>query len=184
MTLEKLLSEITQNWDKVVAPDADRNRWDQALRQVFPNHTIVNWTDLNYGKCHSYQILLPSGQHVCPGSLEEERNLLTRLGGEQRSILLKMSIVAPYYLLRVLSRKLGAKGQIEESIGEPKNVEELELTRLCSQFAERNGYVELPRQFLHALVPDAELELAEPGTATVYNCLFEDQSNHIALPFS
>jgi len=183
MTLEKLLSDIRQNWDTVLAPNVDRKKWDHALAQEFPGYTIVNWTDFNYGKSHSYQILLPRGQWTVPGSLEEERNVLSQIGGEQRSILFKLSAIAPYYLLKILSRKLESGGQIGETVSDPKSNEEVELTRRCTQFAQRNGYLELPRQFLEAHVPGAELELAEPGTVTIYNCLFEDQSNHVPLPF-
>ena len=39
-----------------------------------------------------------------------------------------------------------------------------------------------PRSRASAPISEVEMELAEPGTIMVYNCLFEDQANIAPLP--
>lgn len=64
-----------------VPPSANRKQWDDMLRSIFTGYTLVNWPDFNYGKCHTYEVLMPRGSTAAPGSLEEEQQLLRALGG-------------------------------------------------------------------------------------------------------
>lgn len=183
MTLKSLIEEIHQKWDRVIAPTANLQEWDRELQTEFVGYPVYNWTDdFNYSKCHTYEILLHKGIFYNPGSLAEEQRLIRQLGGYKYSILLKLSVIAPYYLVQVLRRELDNNGQVSEQAVEPKTPLHVQMLQRAKQFAEYHGFKQLPRDYLSQLVPDVKLELAETGTVTVYNCLFEDQDNNIAPP--
>jgi hypothetical protein len=61
----------------------------------------------------------------------------------------------------------------------PATAEQSMILRRVEEFARRHGMRPIPPEYLCELVPEAELELAAPGSVTVYNCLFEDQDNFI-----
>lgn len=181
MTLESLIEEICQQWDKVMLPTADMRQWDQELQIEFRGYPVYNWTEgFNYSKCHTYEILLHKGIFYSPGSLAEEQRLIRELAGRKYSILLKLSVVAPYYLARVLRQELDNEGQVLQQAVEAEKPLQAQMLRKAEQFAEGHGFKQLPRAYLSQLVPNVELELAELGTVTVYNCLFEDQDNNAA----
>jgi hypothetical protein len=180
MTLNSLIEEIHQQLDKVINPTADVQEWNRKLQAEFLGFPVYNWTDdFNYSKCHTYEILLHKDILSNPGSLAEEQRLIRRLGGRKYSILLKLSVVVPYYLVQLLRRELDTDGQVIEQAVEPETHLHIQMLQRAQQFAEYHGFKRLPRNYLSQLVPDVKLELADPGTVTVYNCLFEDQDNNI-----
>ncbi len=183
MRPQALREEIDARRDEIAAPSADRTRWDHSLRVLFDGYSLENWTDFNYGKCHTYEILMPRGQLALSGSLEDEQQLLRNLGGSRASLLLKLSAIAPYYLISVVERYLDDRsGSIHERYERARNEEERGLWTIASAFAEQHGFSAIDLESLSMPIPEIEMELAEPGTTTVYNCLFEDQANNAPLP--
>jgi hypothetical protein len=183
MRLQTLRDEILARRDEIAAPSADRMRWDDTLHAIFTGYTLVNWTDFNYGKCHTYEILMPRGSTASPASVEEEQQLLRALGGSRASLLLKLSVVAPYYLLCIVVRDIDAYDEsIRERYVQPRGAEERELWARAVGFAEQHRFSSIDLESLSAPVSEIEMELAEPGTVMVYNCLFEDQANIAPLP--
>jgi hypothetical protein len=182
MRLQMLRDEILARRDEIAAPSADRTRWDDTLRALFTGYTLVNWTDFNYGKCHTYEVLMPRGATTSPGSLEEEQQLLRSLGGSRASLMLKFSVIAPYYLLCIAVRDVDAHDEVHERYMQPRDAEERELWARAVGFAKQHGFSAIDLESLSAPVSEIEMELAEPGTVTVYNCLFEDQANIGPLP--
>ena len=182
MTLDDVIADIQSNWARVVAPRADRDlddyQWDRALAAEFPGHSAWNIGDgFNYSKCYTYVIPVDTEDLSYEEWFAHEPEVITRLGGQEYLIVLKLSVVAPYYLETMIQRTIDDQGRIKERETEPMGAEQLELTQRSLQFAERNGFTQLPKEFINELVPHAALELAEPGTVTVYNCLFEDEHN-------
>jgi hypothetical protein len=168
-----------------VPPSADRGRWDDILRAIFAGYTLVNWTDVNYGKCHTYEVMMPRGSTAAPGSLEEEQQLVRALGGSRASLLLKLSVIAPYYLLCVVVRDLEAHAEsVRERYVQPRSAEEQDLWTRAVEFAEQHGFSAIDLESLSAPISEIEIELAEPGAVIAYNCLFEDQANLVPLPFA
>lgn len=183
MRLQTLRDEILARRDEIAAPSADRMHWDDALRAVFTGYTLVNWTDFNYGKCHTYEVLMPRGSTTSPGSFEEEQQLQRAIGGSRASLLLKLSVIAPYYLLCVVVRDIDAQDEsVRERSVQPRGVEDRELWARAVGFAAQHGFSAIDLESLSAPISEVEMELAEPGTVTVYNCLFEDQANIAPLP--
>lgn len=183
MRLQILRDEILSRRDEIAAPSADRMQWDDALGAIFAGYTLVNWTDFNYGKCHTYEVLLPRGLAASPGSFEEERQLQRALGGSRSSLLLKLSAIAPYYLICIAVRDLDALGEsVRERYVRPRGAEEQELWARGNEFAKQHGFSAIDPASLAAPISEIEMELAEPGTVTIYNCLFEDQANIAPLP--
>lgn len=180
MSVDALLAEIRSRWAQVRAPRANLEAWDQALAEYLRGYTVFNWTDFNYGKCHTYEILLPRGEFSLPGSAAEGRTLLQSLGGQRHSILLRLSAVAPYYLIRLLRSNIAGEQIVQQEV-QPSTGEQQELLQRVEQFAQERGFRALPGDYLQQLVPGAALELAVPGTVTVYNCLFEDEANRPPL---
>jgi hypothetical protein len=182
MIMAELLEKINQNWKLVLSPKANPQRWDNDMVTEFQGYSIFNLTDdFNYSKCHTYQILAHAGKLLQPASLEEGKELLVRLGGQEYSILLKLSVVLPFYQAIYLCREMVGKNIIEKRM-EPKTTEHRELLERVHGFAKARRFEVISEEYLKILVPNATLELAKPGTVTVYNCLFEDQSNHPPLP--
>lgn len=180
--LETVLDQIRQNWAYVVWPRADRlelsdTKWDDALSIAFPSYTIWNLGDnFNYSKCHTYAILLHPGRLSEPRSYAEAVGLVERLGGCEVILLLKLSAVVPYYLITLLARIVNDHGTLVEQYIAPTTHKQIEALRQASAWAENQGFVAIPEEYLAVVVPGAELELAEPGKVTVYNCLFEDEA--------
>jgi hypothetical protein len=176
--IESLIEKIHENLARVAEPIDDIQKWDQLLQAKFSGYPVYNWTDgFNYSKCHTYEILLHKYIFSSSESLIDEQTLIRKLGGNKHSILIKLSIILPYYLTTVLQRQLDAKGEIIERSIIPETNFHLQMLEKANQFAERHGFQELPRDYLSYIIPDIKLELASPGTVTVYNCLFEDQDN-------
>lgn len=183
MKAHALREEVVSRRDEIAAPTAERTRWDDLLRAVFAGYAVENWTDFNYGKCHTYEILMPRGLDAAPGSIEEEQQLLRSLGGSRASLLLKLSAVAPYYLLCVTVRSFDDRGDsVHERYEQARSAEEQALWTLAVQFASEHGFSAIDLESLSMPMPEIEMELAEPGTVTVYNCLFEYQANIAPLP--
>lgn len=177
-----MFDQIRQNWAYVVWPRADRleltdARWNDALAAAFPDHRIENLGDnFNYSKCHTYTIMLQPGRIRHTGTYAEEMELIAQLGGRYVMLLLKLSAVVPYYLLTLLVRTLGAQGTIVEQHFAQTTPEEIDLWRRAQDWAESQGFAPIPEEYLTVVVPGAELELADPGKVTIYNCLFEDEA--------
>jgi hypothetical protein len=178
--LREVMEHIQRHWAWVVWPKADREldnwEWDAVVAAEFAGYSMWNLGDgFNYSKCYTYAILLHPGQYRYPESLAEELERIRRFGGQQYTLLLKLSVIAPYYLAKILLRTLDGHGnRVEEEMRSPSE-EHAALLRRAEEFAERQGFVRIPREYLAVLVPGAELELAQPGEVTVYNCLFEDE---------
>jgi len=182
--LDELILQIRGNWARVVAPKADREldqwRWDAELGRAFATHTIWNLGDgFNYSKCWTYAVVCAEGRYPYSGAYAGEQAFIRAMGGHYDMLLLKLSAILPYYLVRLLRRTVSDNGRIVEIEITPGAGLHEEMQTCTRQFAEGNGFMELPPAYVYALVPGAELELAEPGTVTVYNCLFEDESNEI-----
>ena len=182
--LDELIRQIRGNWAWVVAPKAGREldqwRWDAELGRAFARHTIWNLGDgFNYSKCWTYAVVGAEGRYPYCGAYAEEQAFIRAMGGHYDMLLLKLSAILPYYLMRLLRRTLSDTGRIEEIEIAPEAGLHEEMQARAQQFAEGNGFMELLPAYVYALVPWAALELAEPGTVTVYNCLFEDESNEI-----
>ena len=179
MTLEELLKSIKLNWSTVLFPKSELSRWDKDFVRAFQGYSVFNLTDFNYGKCHTYEILAHRGSFVEPGSLEKDKKLIMLLGGQKYSILLKLSTVLPCYLIGFFCRKFESGEPIDRKL-QPETLEHKALFQRAERFAQEKGYEPILEEFLGKPVPGASLELAEPGTVSVYNCLFEDHSNHSA----
>ena len=184
MRSQTLREEIISRRDEIAAPSADRMQWNDALRAILPDYRLENWTDFNYSKCHTYELLLPREIRSSPGSLEEEQQLIQSLGGSRASLLLKLSAIAPYYLLCVVVRTINPQdGSVHERYTLSRSTEERGLWEQLVSFAEQSGFSPIDPESLSMLIPEIEMELAEPGTVTAYNCLFEDQANTGVLPY-
>jgi len=181
--LTRIVQEILDNKHNLEQVGGDRNEWDEALRVEIPDYSFFNLTDFNYGKCHTYEIYLPAGIFKEPGSLQEERQLIQHLGGRRFGFLLKLSSVAPYFLLQLLSRTVDPSGQVSEEFTKTSTVEQRKMAEKLSRFAKSHAFRPIPLEFLTHRIPGIELELAKPGTVNVYNCLFEDQDNFIMPKF-
>jgi hypothetical protein len=180
MNLEKVIEEIHKNSNKVVSPTADPQLWDKQLKSEFNGYPVFNWTDdFNYSKCHTYEILLHPGTVAKPGSLEQEQTFIRSVGGQKYSLLLKMSVIASYYLAGVFRRQLDSNGQVIEQLIQPEIPLQVEFLQKVDQFAQRNGFEPINRTYLAQVVPNVKLDLAQ--CCTVYNCLFEDEDNCIPV---
>ena len=175
--LAAILDDIRRHWELVVAPNADPRKWDRELAAAVAGYSVWNLTDFNYDKCHTYVIPAHRADIDEPGSAEADRALIARLGGRRHDVLLKLSVVLPYYLVALLEREVDAGGAIVERLSRQPTAEQSALAGRVEDFARRQGAAVIPRELLCELVPGAELELADPGTVTVYNCLFDDQDN-------
>lgn len=180
VTLDSVIGDIQRRWAWVVSPRADRTlddwAWDAPLAREFAGSTIWNLGDgFNYSKCYTYGIPLYAGSHRYPESLTEERQLISAAGGALDILLLKLSVVAPYYIVKLVRRTVGSGGQIEESEVIADDSKHIEFVGRARQFAVTRGFAEIPSSMLNAVVPGAELDLAPVGQVTVYNCLFEDE---------
>lgn len=181
ISTQTLIAEIHEKWRDIIAPKADPQRWDKALREALKKHTVYNWTDdFTYSKCHSYEILLQKIPLPRPESLEAEQRLIRMMEGEKYSVLLKLSVVAPYYAVFLLRRTLGPHAEIVESVVSPQTPSQIDLLQRVRNFAVGNGYTELEGTYLSEPVPGVALELAGEGKVLIYNCLFEDQDNEAA----
>lgn len=174
----EVVKSIRDNWGVVLNPVDDPNRWTSDLQRLFPYNSVFNWTDFNYGKAHSYEIVLHEGKYLPPHNRDEERAVLASLGGLRYSMLLRLSVVAPYYSVQFLRRKLDADGQIQDRIqSRPWRNADVKALVTASRFCDSHHFEYLNDEVLTAVIPDVELELAEEGTVTVFNCLFEDFSH-------
>ena len=143
------------------------------MSSFFLNHSIFNWTDdFNYSKCHTYEILVKNGNWIKPTNLEQTSFLINNLGGEKVSVVLKMSVIMPYYLTDLV-RQYVKDGQVIEQIVSPLSSLQEEVLRKTEEFALMQGFQKLPETYIDRVVPNIELDLAKP--ATIYNCLFEDE---------
>ena len=177
MSAEKLLEDIRRHWEKVLHPPEDPYKYDNDLAAEFAGFAVFNWGDgFAYGKCHPYEILCHPGRFAQPGSKAEDQALVRQLGGRRVSVLLKLSAVLPYYLVKLLCREYNGDEPVERDAS-PENDLQKDVFARAVRFAESRGFKPIPEDDLEKLVPGALLELAAPGTVTVYNCLFEDQSN-------
>lgn len=100
---DRLIEEIRRNLNRILAPSADRFRWDSELCRAFPRHSIVNNTDFNYGKCHSYEIMLPAGRCTPAGSKSEEQALKQSLALDGR--VLQVASQDPHFGARTGPRR-------------------------------------------------------------------------------
>lgn len=169
--MEDLIKEIQQRKEKILHPTADMHRWDQALSEFgFP---VFNWTDgFNYDKCHTYEILLHHGKWNKPTSMAEAQALITEIGGDKYSILLKISVIMPYFLVDYVHQFLDNQ-KINEEIGNFQNEQQCETTSKLKKIFRGLNFKEIPRSYLKIIVPGIKLEFSDP--ATVYNCLFIDE---------
>ncbi len=174
--LKSLLKEIGENWGKVLAPAANRSQWDADLAIEFANHSVWNFSDFNYGKCHSYVILAQPGTYACPGSRAEDQVLTKQLGGQQLHVILELSVVLPFYRAWLSRRTYDSEGLATDCVVDISK-DEYGLLQQAHVFARRRGFIRVGDELITALVPGVELDLAEPGTVSIYNCLFEDRSN-------
>ena len=175
-TLHNVIDDIRGNLKAVHVPSADRNWWIE-LNTYFEGYPIIDYTDFNYDKSHLFIIIIAhrSPENFNCGSRQQGIALLRRLDGHVYHYLwLRLSVVAPYYLVGLSRRTLGDDDEIVDTDVLPQNNEQLNLLRNAHAFARNHSFLSVPREYLEQLVPGVELELAKPGKVTVYNCLFAD----------
>lgn len=170
LSLQRVIQDIEQNRETVRAPSSERDRWSRILASQFEKYTVWNWTDFTYDKCHSYEILLHPGKFQKPGSRDEERVLISQLGGHLYALELMLSVVAPYYIIKLVH--LTADEQIPKA--ETPQPDQQKFIKRAERLVERHGFQKLPREYFDHPMPNIDLELAPKGKATIFNCLFTD----------
>jgi hypothetical protein len=99
-----VVSDIQNNWDRVLLPSADRSQWHDDLQRLFSRYSIWNYTDFTYDKCHTYAILLHPGSFIESGTIQQETALIARLGGTLTYLVVNLSVGAPYFRVRLERR--------------------------------------------------------------------------------
>jgi len=181
-TLQNVFDDIRRNLEAVHDPSADRN-WSNDLARDFEGYPIVDRTDFDLDRSNLFLIVIAKGSsEKFIGTISEEIALLHRLEGNEYYILgLRLSVVAPYYLVRLMRRTLGdyeRPGDNERLVDTdvlPQTDEQAELLRRAHAFARGRGFTSIPREYLEHLVPGVESERAGPGKTTVFYCLFADE---------
>lgn len=177
LTLQTVIQDIRSNWNQVTNPTADRFQWDEALSKAFEGYPVWNSTDFNYGKCHSYEIVLHRRELRPAGSAKAQQAQIKQLGGTMSVLVLLLSVVANYYLLSFVQQR---RGQLPRET-QPKTKTHKELVSRAHQFATLHGFRDLPQEYLEHVLPDVELDLAERGSVKIFNCLFEDLDSSTPL---
>ncbi|MDF2626500.1 MAG: hypothetical protein K0R39_331 [Symbiobacteriaceae bacterium] len=125
-----------------------------------------------------YEIILHEGTFLPARNRDEECEALKSIGGTRYSMLLWLSVVAPYFTVQFLRRKLDQHREIQDRIlSRPWRNADTKVLLTASRFCVGHNFDYLDDEVLTAVIPDVELDLAEEGTVTVFNCLFEDFSH-------
>jgi len=178
--LETILSEIKSRKEQVISPRPSSIPWTQKIESEFEGYPVFDWTDdFNYSKCHTYEVVLHLFDLQKPKSSSDLTELVRKMEGAIYSIILKVSVIQPYYLIGLLKRSAGENQKITEKLILPQcNLHQDMLTRL-EKLVENERFQKIQRELLKISVPEINLELAQ--FVTVYNCLFEDQDSSLPI---
>jgi len=151
----------------------DRNIWANKLAAQFSDFYIDNITDFNYGTCFSsYFNISPIRAKFTSKEYKEylETNKVVY------SILVEVSVLAPYACIRYVKRTLDPPrpGSSEGISYSPFLKEHEEIGKKVLSFLEKEGQTILDESMLTQIVEGVKLYLRETNVQ-VYNCLFEDE---------
>jgi hypothetical protein len=148
----------------------------QELLQLLNGYAIENRTDWNYDSCFSFLVLLHPGVLYNVRDKTSAVELVQKLGGTTYFLTLQISALGPYYAYRFCQRIYShlSRALIDQVREFPFSTDQEEILKKVTGYCERKGFKRLSRQFLDQIVPDIELDLAEAGEVTIYNCLFVD----------
>jgi hypothetical protein len=183
-TLQDVIDAIARSRNAENAAAADRD-WLSELSGCFDGYPVRDCTDLDCDRSHLFYIVIAHGSaEKFIGTFQEETALLRRLQGRAYYLLwLRLSVVAPYYIVRLMRCALGDNEEIVESDVLPETDEQMALLHKAHGFARDRGYVCVPSEYLERAVPGIEMKHAETGKVTVFTCLFADEEWLPSAPY-
>ena len=153
----------------------DRNLWANKLSAQFSEFYIDNITDFNYGTCFSSCFYISP---IRAKFTSKEYNEYLEMHKVVYSILVEVSVIAPYACIRYSKRTLDStrSSSYEEvsSSYTPFCKEHEEIGKRVLLYLEQEGQTVLDESVLTQVVEGIKLELRE-SNVQVYNCLFEDE---------
>jgi hypothetical protein len=157
-----------------------RERADQLerlFRERLPEYPLRNQTDAIFGGSTALAFLLHPGYYMGVPTRDGLESLINRLGGACFMALIEISHLGPYARVRftreTFDRGTGVLDYAEQET--PYRDEDMAFLGLLLELLADEGIEVLPKEILDMPVPDVELDVTEPGCATVYHCLFDEE---------
>ncbi|MBM7616434.1 hypothetical protein [Alkaliphilus hydrothermalis] len=141
-----------------------------TFRESFKNYVISNWSDTESANCCEMKILLHENQ----GLLDDDKLLLSCLGGTRRDLRIFFSLISNYCFYFIEETEFDE----ENSIWKFTQVSEEELNSniklLLTQLIRELGYKKLDSESAKRIISDVQMEFVDDGNVTVFHCLFTD----------
>jgi len=139
-------------------------KYDSDLANLFPNYSIVNITEFDYGRSYRYLIFLKPGIH---SAILNEKKLQAVVVNEKQldGISLAVSAVSPYLLLELIQYRVTNESRvISEWRDEPISAEQASASEKILSFYKKLGYTKLTSQVAELKVPGEKTELQDEPT--------------------
>lgn len=140
-----------------------------ALKEMLPEYAVKDWTCFEEYNDIEIKILLHKGLSY----LDDDTELLKAVGGKQRELMLFISPLGQYYFWRIqatTNTPYGLSFAEQFSAGE----EDTTIVDKIEHFFDTKGYAKVTAEQAVVVLPDIATELKDLGTATIYDCLFND----------
>jgi hypothetical protein len=180
--LEEIESLITAVYrDRTTDPwscSVERSEsFERLFRQRIPKWPLRNQTDIEFGGATAIAFLLHPGHYIGVPTRDGLETRISRLGGQCFMALVEISHLGPFARIRftreTFNRHTGVLGYDEQEY--PFRDEDQSFLELIHGLLKELDIIILPREILDQRVPDIELDVTNPGCATVYHCLFDEE---------
>ncbi len=167
--IESIVKAFAERKERV-GPALDRDKIFQDLTEIAAEYEVIDWTDVE-SRCLEYKILLHKNQHL----LDDDKELIKKLGGIRNDLRVFISIIDSYYYMFVDETKyVEARNKWEFRVKRDYGEEIRQLMKRVGRYLEHMGYKGLSERDVKTRVSGVETEYKESGKVNVFDCLFTD----------
>lgn len=152
-------------------------RFERMFRERLATWPFRNHTDFKHGTSTVIIFLLHPGHYIGVPTRDGIEILIKKLGGMCYQAIVEISHLGPFGRIRftreTLSRSTG-KFTYDE-LNKPIRVKDKDFLKSIMLLLDEERIEVLPDEILQLPVSDVELDVTNPGKATVYHCLFDEE---------
>lgn len=152
-------------------------RFERMFRERLANWPLRNHTDYKHGGSTVIIFLLHPGHYIGVPTRDGIEILIKKLGGKCYQAILEISHLGSFarirFTLETLNRSSG-KFTYDE-LNKPIRAKDKDFLKSIMMLLDEECIEVLPDEILQLPVSDVELDVTNPGKATVYHCLFDEE---------
>jgi hypothetical protein len=171
--IQSVIDQIDGHRNPALLPrtDADQTRYDGLMKDLFPEFSVANITEFDYGRSYRYTVGLSSEPDVT--SLDARKILAAaKVRGPLFGIDVAISAIAPYALVR-FNRYLVVRGRLQKDAADrPFNDAQAQAAQRLLAALDALGIHRIDAAIAATSVAGVRTELTDPRDATVADCLF------------